>query len=162
MEYSHERKKKLANKISKITNKKDQVKLFEIIYTDNKSITENNNGLFMFFHKMSNETYIKLEKELRRINKKKKYYSDSINSDTYSTEKREYKPYTQDDFPAQKGISPKLKYSNKEKNLLKRHRYDKNINMDNNFSVVYTKFDVSVMSDSDTKRDSGKESQTKI
>lgn len=147
--YTHERKKKLAEKISKITSKKDQVRIFEIIYEDNKSVTENNNGLFMLFHKLSDGTYHKIDKELRRINKRKNYYSDSVNSETYSLERREYKPYSQEDFPVQKGISPKLKYSNKEKNLLKRQRYDNNINQDSDSSIVYTRFDVSSISESE-------------
>jgi hypothetical protein len=147
--YTHEKKKKIADKITKITNKKDQLRLFKIIYEDNKQITENNNGLFMFFHKMNNQTYLKLEKELKKINKKKKYYIDSVNSESFSTEKKEYTPYTLEDFPSQKGISPKLKYSNKEKNLLKIQKYNNKITSENDPSSVYTSFNVSTFSESE-------------
>lgn len=157
--YSHERKQKLADKIASIKKKKDLVKVFEIINEENPQVTENktenNNGLFMFFHKLENRTYYKIEKYLDKVNKERHYYSDSVNSANSDTcsEKREYVPYMKDEFPEQTGISPKLKFSNKEKNWIKRRRYDHTINSENvNEDVVYCQFDVTI-SDQDKSSD---------
>ena len=146
--FPHKRKEKLAAKISKIKRKKDLVKIFEIIREDSSTVTENNNGMFMYFHNLKYETYIKLEKYISQTNQQN--YSTSTNSEE-STHKKEYKPYTIDDFPSQQNFSPKLKYSNKEKNLIKRQQYDDNINIENktNESILYCNFDVSNLTDSD-------------
>ena len=146
-EYSHKRKKKLADKISKIRKKKDYVKILQIIKEDKKDITENNNGLFMYFHDLNDETYYKLENYLHNLNKKRNYYPDSTSEgQTSSISQKEYNPYVTDEFPSQKGISPKLKYSNKEKNLIKRKRYDKNINSENNVddTILYCYYDTNL------------------
>lgn len=175
--YSHDKKVKLANRISKIKKKRDLLKIFEIIYEDNQSLTNNKNGIFMYFHKLNNDTYYKLDAYLKQINSKENYYTESATSPTmtdksegqqsekYISESQlsddsgdhtssshnksvEYKPYTQDEFPSQKGISPKFKYSNKEKNLIKRKRYDNNINAPDE-NVVYCEFDINNITESD-------------
>ncbi len=152
-------KKKLANKIKKIKKKDDVAKILNIILDDNPSYMENKNGLFMFFHKLNDSTYEKIENELKLINKRKKYYTESINSETVS-DKKEYKPYTQDEFPSQQGISPKLKFSNREKSLIKRRRYDKHINADVDTDVVYTSFNVESVSDTNQNSESDKRSES--
>ena len=161
--YTHDMKKKLANKIKKIKKKEDMAKILNIILVDNPSYMENKNGLFMFFHKLKDCTYEKIDKELKNINRKKKYYTESINSENLS-ERKEYRPYAQDEFPSQQGISPKLKFSNREKSLIKRRRYDKNINEDVNSDVVYTNFSDTVQSSESEKRSTkrGKLKQNQI
>ncbi len=174
--YSHDKKVKLANRISKVKKKSDLLKIFEIIYEDNQSLTNNKNGIFMYFHKLNNETYYKLDAYLKQINRNDNFYTESVtspresegpmsekyisesqdnlseNSDSHTSSSHnksvEYKPYTQDEFPSQKGISPKFKYSNKEKNLIKRKRYDKNINTTEE-NVVYCEFDINNVTESD-------------
>ncbi len=158
-QYTHDQKKRLAKEIQKLRRKEDIASIFKIIYEENKSITENNSGLFMFFHTLSNPTYYKIEKYLRRIKKRRLQMNESVTSpennnttlstlsvtsDTYSEQDSEkvYSSYNNDDLVAQDAISPKLKYSNKEKSLIKRKRYDKNINQDNETNVVYCKFNV--------------------
>ena len=59
--YSYDKKKRLAKKISTLKRKKDMVKILEIISEDNTNITENQNGLFMFFHKLNDATYHKID-----------------------------------------------------------------------------------------------------
>jgi len=142
--FSHDDKIKMIEKIKMITDKKILVKLFSIIYQEIKSVTHNDNGFFIFFHKLSNETYQQVDDELNSIFKKPTSEFDDSQSD-----KKTYTPYTIDEFPSQNGISPKLKFSNKEKNIIKRRRYDKNINVDTNKNVFYTNFDVSTPTDSD-------------
>lgn len=140
-EYTYEMKKKLAARISKLDKVKDKqhlIKIYEIISGENPTITEKKNEVLMFFHKLNNETYNKLDNYIKQIRKKLK--NDSSNT---STEKKEYKPYAHDDFPDQEKLSPKLKYSNREKNIIKRQRYDETINSDNNNvvnKITYCKF----------------------
>src|SRR3972149_7005518 len=100
--YNFEKKKKLADKISKIKDKEDLVQIFDIIYSDNQSVTENNNNLFLYFHKLKDETYEKIDIYLKKLNKKKHYFTDSLTSDDNLTDTQEYKPYSQDEFPSQK------------------------------------------------------------
>ena len=148
--YTRDQIKKLASKINKFTNKNDFIKIFEILKDEiGDSVTENNNGLFMFFHNLSDDTYEKIEKEVKRVNKKKNYYTDSE-----SISKKEYTPYMQDDFPTHKDLSPKFKYSNTEKNLIKRRHYNENVNNTDD-NVVYTKFNVN-LTDSEVVSESKK------
>jgi transketolase len=154
-EFTHKKKVKLANKISKIKKETDYIKIYKIIGEDVNAgnNVQDSSGIHMFFHKLSTETYLRVEEELKKI-KHKYNIVDSTSSETYS-DKKEYKSYTEDEFPSQKDISPKLKYSNKEKSLIKRRRYEKSMNddHDNDSEVVYTSFDVNV-SESETKEKS--------
>lgn len=122
--YSHERKKKIAEKIQKIKRKNDLIKIFKLIYEENNQITENNNGIFLFFHKLSDETYKKIEEMLKKIQKKKNEDSDR--------QKINYTPYYKDEFTEQEKIIPKMKLSNMERNIIKRIRYEENMNKENN------------------------------
>lgn len=181
--YSHNRKERLVNKIMKIKRKRDLVKIFSIIQQSQSSssnsdnVTENNNGIFMYFHNLSVETYLKLEECINEINKKNKKLSNNQNAcsednnSIHSEESRsdklvdntvnndplatKYTPYASSEFAYQNDFNPRLKYSNKEKNLIKRHRYDKNIDKENNVnkSVVYCDFDVTNLTDSDMNMD---------
>ena len=130
-EFSHERKKKLAEKLSNIRNQKDLVNIFEIICSENPNISENNNGMFMLFNNFNNETYYKLEKYISIIQNRKTDKTLSNNSEEHS-DKMKYTPYSHDEFPDQAQLSPKLKYSNKEKNIIKRQRYDTFMNSEEN------------------------------
>lgn len=149
-EYSYLEKKKLADKISKVKNKEDLVKLYSIV-AKNNAIMENNNGIFMYFHDLDNKIYQKIENELKIINKKYIYSFDSDkNISEESSEKRKkkmYKPYVNDEFPLQKGICPKLKLNNREKNIWLKNQHDKYMKNDNS-DVIYTKFDVSILTNS--------------
>lgn len=124
--YSYEKKKKLADRISKLKRKQDMVNILEIIYQDNKDITENQNGLFMFFHNLDNSTYYKIENYLKTLVKKK---SEDTTSD------KEYTSYEKSEFPDQETLSPKLKYSNKEKNIIKRQRYEDKLNSESDKNI---------------------------
>ena len=146
--YSYEKKKRLAERISKLKRKEDMVKIFEIIYQDNKNITENQNGLFMFFHTLNDSTYHKIDLFLRSsVNKKTPTNTAS------ESEKKEYSSYAKNEFPDQEKLNPKLKYSNREKNLIKRQRYDEHLTSEHNSDngIIYQKFDVNDSDNSDKK-----------
>lgn len=118
--------------------------IYDIIKKENQSLatSSNENGVFMMFHDLSNPTYHEIEKFL---DKRKKNRTVS-QSDT--SEKLEYKPYTQEEFPAQENLAPKLKYSNKEKNLIKRQWYNENMSTEES-QVVYCDFQVENTTDSE-------------
>jgi len=137
--YTFERKKRLAAKIAKLKKKEDLVQIVDIISEEIK-LSENQYGMFMVFNKLSDKTYEKIE---QFIASKKR----TTNSETLSTEKKEYIPYAKDEFPEQEKLSPKYKYSNKERNIIKRQRYDDHLNNNNN--VIYKDFDANMLSDSE-------------
>ena len=147
VQYSYEKKKRLAKKISTLKRKQDMVKILEIISEDDANITENQNGLFMFFHKLNDSTYHKIDLYLRSTTKKKP---------SESSEKSSFVSFAKNEFSdtKTKTISennPKLKYSNREKNIIKRQRYSERLHSESNTetNVTYAKFDVNILSDSE-------------
>lgn len=118
--YPHEQKEKLARKINKIKNKQKLIDVLKIIQKDDaySGITENNNGLFMLFHKLSDETYIKLEKHLKKLNKS----SDEGATESSDVQTDSMTPYSNENYPFEN--QSRLKYSNREKCIIKRKLYD--------------------------------------
>jgi len=134
--YTHKMKQKLADRISKLKKKEQFVAVYEIIHEDNNKVTENQNGLFLLFDKLDNSTYYKIDIYLQSLTKSK--YQDTHQLKKYSS-------YVLDEFPDQEKLNSKLKYSNTEKNIIKRQRYNKNALSEsqcNDSDVVYTDFDV--------------------
>lgn len=144
--FTYEKKKKLADKISKLKRKEDIVKIFEIIYEQDQNVTENQNGLFMIFNNLNDSTYNKIDLYLKSITKKQ----SSPVSETNTSEKKEFVSYVKNEFPDQDHFNPKLKYSNKEKNIIKRQRYEKMITSekDSDENNVYKKLDDTALSES--------------
>ena len=122
--FSIDDKKDLANRIQKIKRKKYLKKIMKIIIKNNEKYLENNNGVYMFFHNLKNETYSELEICLKSIEKKIKNKSNLTNESPLSDTK--YKPYIEknNNILNQSNI---LRLSNTEKNLIKRKAYDKKI-----------------------------------
>ena len=124
--YTTEDKEKLARKIGLIKNKEYLIKIGKIIMSDKKcqGFTSNNNGSFTYFHKLNDSTYAKIDKYLNNIRRKK---IDKTKSETLSenTSALDYQPYSQEEYQPESEFTTKLKYSNKEKNIIKRKMYDK-------------------------------------
>ena len=124
MSYTHEQKEKLARRISKIKNKQKLIDILKIIQKDPSynGITENNNGIFLLFHKMTNDTYSKIEK----------YIKKNIINCTSEEPMTESHLNLTDDFSAVNDFDldhqSKFKYSNKEKCIIKRKLYDNALN----------------------------------
>lgn len=121
--YTFEDMEKINNDISKIKKKEYLENIRDIIIENNPNIkiTENTNGLFVHFHNLTNNTYKELEKYIRNANnKKKKKKTDSTN--TLS----EYVPYSTDEHTYCN--DGKMKYTSKEKILMKRNMYYNEIN----------------------------------
>lgn len=127
--FNYTRKKMLANKIGNIKNKKNLIKIFKLMEEDPIcSYTENNNGMLLFFDKFSIGTYMKLEKFMEELK------TNAIDTDRLmTTDNSNDTPtsdninYSQDEYANHNIFTPKLKLSNKEKNLLNRKKYDKAI-----------------------------------
>lgn len=134
MDYTHSQKEKLAEQIQKIKVKKELINIINIIMddpivksklnTDDTPFVENSNGLHMFFHLLDNTTYQKLEQIINNNNAISE--SNTVSQD--SEQQRDYRPYFHDEFPSERHMSPKLRYSNREKSLMKRRKYNKDIN----------------------------------
>jgi hypothetical protein len=126
--YSFDDKQKLVSKIQNLKKKKYFETIRDIILECNKNldVTDNSNGLFLCFHNLSNDTYVKIDKFIKKLNK---ISYTSENSENYSTE---YVPYSQQEYPFENNA--KLRYSNKEKSIIKRKIYDKHIIAENNGS----------------------------
>lgn len=118
--YTHERKKKLAEKLSKIKNKNDMNLVLEILRKANPNVSGNDNGIFLFFHKFDDATYASLEAVLKNSNK------NSIKNTSDTNTEGQYISYAPNEFPDETQLESKLKYSNREKNIIKRQRYDDN------------------------------------
>jgi hypothetical protein len=136
--YPIEKKKRLAKEISNMRNKTHLKKIKEIIFEENPEIAVNkdNRGMLMFFQNLSYRTYIRLDKFLKKIEKEK------LERQTLSiTENSEQLLMSSDadvnaDTVDYSKTRTRLRYSNKEKNLIKRQQYEKNINekLDNSLS----------------------------
>lgn len=124
--YDYSKKMNLVKKINKIKKKEYLVNIFKIITKDSKDFSENNNGIFIFFHNLSDETYEKLDTYVNYIYKI--YYknnnselSDTLNnSDIIST------------IENKKEIIIPNNLSNKEKLILRRKRYEEYITYNQN------------------------------
>lgn len=122
-EYSFEQKERLARRIQKIRKQKYLYDIEDIILKHNPDldVTTNPSGKFMYFQDLSKETYYALDKYIRKL-LKLQTLSESENTQ-YSSE---ITRYSEDEDPFSNNL--RLRYSNKEKNLIKRKIYDDQIN----------------------------------
>lgn len=117
--FDHAKKIELVKKINKIKKKEYLVNIFKIILLYSKDYSENNNGVFIFFHNLDDEVYDKIEayvNNIYRIHKKSagllniynSDISDNIigNSDTIE-------------------LDNDKELSNKEKLIMRRKKYEK-------------------------------------
>lgn len=142
MNYTHEDKQQLADKIATLKKKEDFVKIFEIIYEENKSFSDKPSGIFLYFHKLSDATYTKIDEYLQDLEKKKRVQSNS------SPENKVFN--TTDEFGGYSNIGAKYKISNKEKNIIKRCRYDSTLASETNSDVMYKEFDAAMFSETES------------
>lgn len=112
----------LLRKINKIKNVDIHKKILDIIESNNDiSITKNNQGAFMFFHNLTNDTYIQIHKLVSNYleQKKQQGITETNISESYSHYQKDNDPYYND---------TKLKYTNSERAVLKQKEYENEIN----------------------------------
>ena len=122
--YPYSKKKKLAAMISKLKKKEDMITVMNIISGDDVNITENQNGLFLIFDNLSDSTYHKLENCLATLKKVPTISTSSECLSDNSSDKKKYTSY----FNEESITTQDIKYTSKERNIIKRQRYENIIN----------------------------------
>jgi hypothetical protein len=129
--FSIEKKKRLAEKIEKITEKKYLLEIRNIIIQNNPTleITKNNNGLFMKFQSLSDKTYDEIEKLINKINKHriKISLSEDIPDEKKSSESGDKAIITETLPKRSHDVSKKLRLTNTENQILNRRKYEKEL-----------------------------------
>lgn len=122
MKWTYSRKKKLLDKINRITNKEDMVTIFNIIKKENKPYKELKNSILMFFHDLQDETYDELKKFVNSLVLKEKPKKIFV---------KDYVPYTEDKND---------NYTTKEKTVLWNIEKENELNKQNEKDIVYESF----------------------
>lgn len=128
--YDHNKKMELVKKINKIKKKEYLLNIFKIITHYSKDYTDNNNGVFIFFHNLEDEVYEKIENYVNKIYKM--YKKPSLNIyDICNSELSDSQNFISD---SQNFISDTIELdndknlSNKEKQIMRRKKYEKYLN----------------------------------
>jgi len=109
--YTSSFRRKIVLKIAKLKDKKDLVKIFNIIQGEiGKNLSINRNGIFFNINLLSDDCIQTLNNYLNEIN--------DVTSVTETENKITYKPYNIDEIDTVNKIGPKL--SNQEKSILKK------------------------------------------
>ena len=141
--YTTARKKRLVEKISMVRRKKDLVAIYDIIkQNENVTMTYKKDGVLMLFTKYKDETYELIDKFLRKLNKTRKYFEDSETNMSM-----EYVPYSKEKNRSNYGP----KYSNREKSIINRRNYDRDISKDRDSNVIIQNFDIQTLSETPEK-----------
>ena len=136
-EYSFDKKKKMASKISDMRDKNVLRKIRDIIFIENPEINakKSSNGYLMYFQNYTNETYYKIEKLLNKIEndnleKQTKTITESSEQLLLSSENDEKNV----DYISSRS---RLRYSNRERRLIARKQYENIINeqTENNHNI---------------------------
>jgi hypothetical protein len=124
--FTFEAKRKLKERIEKLTNREYIEKIKQIIFKNNPklSITQNSSGVLLFFHNLTDSTYTKLDNYLKKLELDKiKYITNSVTN--------EDKPVSEEQVP--------FRLSSFEKNIIKKKDYYEKLREENNMDndVIY-------------------------
>lgn len=126
--FDYNRKMELVKKIEKIQKSDYLINIFKMIKTHSKNYSVNNNGIFIFFHDLSDEAYESIENYVNSIYKlHKKSSSNKIN--IYDSESQIIQSILSDTIE----LNNEKELSNKEKVIRRRKNYAKYLdqNQDN-------------------------------
>lgn len=121
--YTLEKKKKLADRIQKLTEKSDLMQIKNLITENNPDIsfTKNSNGYFLLFHNLTNDTYLAINKFLDKVEKRKlKIIQSELDTELVDSD-------TITDDHSDRNVSKKLRLTNTENHLLNRVKYEKEL-----------------------------------
>jgi hypothetical protein len=121
--YSREDRKHMVELIENLKNAEDYVAIFEILMEDDSNTyTQNSNGVFLNLSTVSDKTLEKINKYLKKINKKRE---QEIEVDVYV-------------IPTDNGTKTDRTYklSNYEKNILKQRNLKKVLNDDSEYEEL--------------------------
>lgn len=135
--YTVEKKKKLMEKITRLTSRSDFEQVTKIIAEHNKNIEsmKNANAMFLKFGSLTNETYIELSKFVDKIEQRKlKQMKEEImeSSDVFSAEE-----FSVGNNTSEKNMSKKLRLTNNESHIINRVKYEKELKKNENMSEDY-------------------------
>lgn len=137
--YSFEKKKRLASKISDMRDKPTLRMIRDIILAENPEIAvkKSSNGYLMYFQSYTPDTYKKIEKLLNKLEKERlEQQARTI------TETSEHIMMSSEDPNTDYTLSrTRLRYSNREKRLIKRQQYEEIVNEQNAMTVNTTEYD---------------------
>jgi hypothetical protein len=142
--YTHAKKKKLAEKISKITNKSEMKDVKKIIFNSNPELAfvKHSTGILMHFESLNEETYATVEEYLnKKILKDCAKRVKNINNMESAMSSDMILSSSDADNNTD---SSNFKYSNKEKNIMRRKNYEQalnEINGNETLSVDFEKYD---------------------
>lgn len=132
--YPFDKKKKLLEKINKLSSRADFEQVSKIIAENNPELgsMKNANGMFMRFDTMTTKTYLELTSFLDKVDKRKqKQMVNTIreSSDVFSQEEDDDKNFTlsgtrDSHVTSEKNISKKLRLTNAESHILNRVKYE--------------------------------------
>ena len=128
--FDYGRKMELVKKIEKIKKSDYLVNIFKIIKSHSKNYNINNNGIFVFFHDLSDEAYESVENYVNSIYKLHKKSSNKINIyDSEYSESQIIQSILSDTIE----LNNEKELSNKEKVIKRRKNYAKYLvqNQDN-------------------------------
>lgn len=127
--YDYNKKIDLVKKINKIKKKEYLINIFKIILLYSKDYTENNNGIFVFFHNLDNDAYEKLENYVNLIYKMHRIQNN--NALTVFTSEISDSEFNASDSIINAsdsvGVTNNKELSNKEKMIMRRKKYEEYI-----------------------------------
>jgi hypothetical protein len=146
--YSHTKKKKLAEKLEKLTNKKDLKIVKEIINTNNPDmdVVKKSSCVLMYFHNMTDKTYSELDdyitkKILKECAKKVQHMNELESAMSENPRSEDLNDASSINSSNKHEKKNKYKYSNKEKNLMRRKKYEKALNELNGTETLTVDFE---------------------
>lgn len=128
--FDYSRKMELVRKIEKIKKSDYLINIFKIIKAHSKNYNINNNGIFVFFHDLSDEAYESVENYVNSIYKLHKKSQNKINiCDSEYSESQMIQSILSDTIE----LNNEKELSNKEKVIKRRKNYAKYLdqNQDN-------------------------------
>ena len=123
--YTFEYKKKLKDRIEKLTDKKTLEKIRDIIFKYNPkvNVSQNSSGMLLFFHNLNEFTYNRLD-----------YFLNKLDNDKIKVLTASYTD-TQEDIKIKINDKNNIKLSSIEKNLIKKKDYYDKLQEENNSNV---------------------------
>lgn len=127
--YDHNKKLELVHKINKIKKKEYLMNIFQIITIETKDYTENNNGVFIFFHNLPDNIYEKVDAYVNMIYK---LHTKSLKiKNVFNSDISENIIENSDTIEIDNNIDKD--FSNKEKMIMRRKKYEEYISQNQKY-----------------------------
>lgn len=142
--FTFDEKKKLSERIQKLTIKKELQNVKNIIVENNPDLAlmKNGNGFFMQFQNLSDNTYGELTKFLDKLDKKKQKEIESEILETSEFASEDGKNIDATSDLSDKPLPKKLRLTNTESHLLNKMKYEKELKKNDTNSDDMSFFDV--------------------